>query len=667
METILYNTSRVLGITIIHSLWQGLFVYFLLRLVLMISGQLPASKKYLLAVTSLLAITGWFVYTLINEINIYNWLAIKPGKLSAMPLMLELPAGIHQFNDEGIRYYYSIEKYLPYITVIYIAGLLFNTTRLILARKKINTIRETMSIDIHLQQLVNNFAGTLNISNKVRIGLSRMVDVPCMVGNFKPVILLPFTLSTYLSAEEIEAILLHELAHIKRNDYLVNLLQQALSILLFFNPCALLINRIINEERENSCDDLVVKATADPINYAKALLKLEQTRQNDWKLALAATGKKYHLLNRIQRIMKTQKQPISVRPALLATLILVLGVSAITLLKPEIAQGKISVKAIVPVVKHLFTDTTKNSADVAPVIREHKSKKTTHSADARDDNSNTSSDADKKLKALTDDIDRKSQVLGSYYSSDKVRAINADMEKQSKAMQDLDNRPDLKKLKDEMEKASQDYSKTWGNDAKMQELTKQMGEMGRSVGAYYDSREFKQMNEELQKKYGIPVDEYYSDKNNHRFNDAVEDENHKKYHAELDSKIPTSVKQQTDQLKTMGEQMRAHYESPEFKAENQHVKDLADQIGKAYNSAAFKQQEATNKKINEQMSAYQNSPEIKKAQDELNASIKRMTDYINSPEYQKHLKELAKPVEDLEKTERPEKQEKPEKEEVPEN
>ena len=107
-----------------------------------------------------------------------------------------------------------------------------------------------------------------------------MVDVPCMMGYFKPVILLPFTLSTYLSAEEVEAILLHELAHIKRGDYLVNLLQQVIGILLFFNPCMLLINKIINEERENCCDDLVVEATASPLIYAKALFKLEQTREN---------------------------------------------------------------------------------------------------------------------------------------------------------------------------------------------------------------------------------------------------------------------------------------------------------------------------------------------------------------------------------------------------
>jgi len=265
-----------------------------------------------------------------------------------------------------------------------------------------------MSIDIQIQQAVSRFADMLAIHKKVKVGVSHFVDVPCMAGYFKPVILLPFTLATYLSAEEIEAILLHELAHIKRNDYVVNMVQQVLSILLFFNPCALLINRIINEERENSCDDLVVKATADPIIYAKALLKLEQTRQNDWKLALAATGKKYHLLNRIQRIMKTKKPTTSVRPALLAMLILTIGIGCIALLNPQIAQGKISVKAILPAVNHLLTDTTNKSADKnSNHSKANHNKKTKHSADVRDDENNATSNPDKKLQELSADVQKK--------------------------------------------------------------------------------------------------------------------------------------------------------------------------------------------------------------------------------------------------------------------
>ncbi len=443
MGNILYNISQVLGITIIHSLWQGLLIYFLLRIILALPLQLTASKKYVLAITGLLAITGWFIYTLVNEIHIYNWLATVPSNLSMMPLMLNLPAGISQFNDQTVRCYYNIEAYLPYITIIYIAGLVFNGIKLIIARQKINVMKNTMSIDIALQIKVNELVNILDISRKVKIGVSKLVDVPCMVGYFKPVILLPFTLSTYLSAEEIEAIVRHELAHIKRNDYLVNLCQQLIAVLLFFNPCAQLINRIINEERENCCDDEVVGTTSNPLIYAKALLKLEQNRENNYQLAMSATGKKYQLLSRIERIMKTKKQTPSLRPALLAMLILGISVGSIALLSPEIAQGKISVKAIAPIIKNLIADTAhKSAAKKSLPIAKAKSARTTAKKYAK----NYDAASDKKLAELNAEIQRHSQALDKYYSTEAFKETQRELEQKGKELQEIYDRPEMKKM-----------------------------------------------------------------------------------------------------------------------------------------------------------------------------------------------------------------------------
>ena len=552
----------------------------------MFSGQLSASKKYVLAVVSLLAITGWFGYTLVNEIAIYNWLAMAPSRLATLPLLAGLPSGVGRFNDQTVRYYYSIEEYLPYISAIYLAGLLFNTGRLILARKKINAIKRGMSIDIALRHTVNKFAIMLNISKEVKTGFSKLVDVPCMIGYFKPVILLPFSLVTYLSAEEIEAILLHELAHIKRNDYLVNIIQQVISILLFFNPCAQLINKIINEERENCCDDLVVKATADPIIYAKALLKLEQTRQNDWQLALAATGKKYHLLNRIERIMKTKKQIPSLRPTLLAMLILTVVIGAMALLKPEVAQGKISVKAISPIIEHLLADTgRKAAAKKAAHSQAHATKKAVHktpqaNVDADSDDNDAMKYAednnDKKMAALTAEIQKHSQAISAYYQSAEFKETQRKLEEDGKSIQDFYNRPDLKKIQEELQEASHNYSKNFGQDDKMKAITEQMGEKGRKIGAYYSTPEFKKLNSDLRKKYGIPETNYY-------YNDRDEkSENYKKYQAELETHIPAEIKMTQDDLEKMGKQVSAHYDSPEAKAQNHRLEALGDSLSRAY-------------------------------------------------------------------------------------
>src|SRR5258708_100504 len=298
----------------------------------------------------------------------------------------------------------------------------------------------------------------LNIAKTVKVGLSKLVDVPCMVGFFKPVILLPFTLATYLSAEEIEAILLHELAHVRRNDYLINLPQQVISILLFFNPCTQLINRIINEERENCCDDMVVKTTSNPLTYAKALFKLEQTRENDLQLAMSAIGKKYYLFNRIERIMKTKKQTRSLRPALLAMLILPIGIGCIALLNPQIAQGKISIKAISPAISSLLADTGhKNSAKK----QQHLTKTRVHkkSPGSNGENGYNSAEADRKLQELSADVERNSEELNKYYGSDAFKATSRQMELIGKEMEEIYNNPQIKKLQEEMGKASAGFSK----------------------------------------------------------------------------------------------------------------------------------------------------------------------------------------------------------------
>jgi bla regulator protein blaR1 len=677
MQNILYNISQVLGITIIHSLWQGLLIYFMLRLALMFSSQLAASKKYLLAVTSLLAISGWFVYTLITEIRIYNWLAIVPANLSAMPMIAELPAGIGRFNDQSIRYYYSIEKYLPFVTILYIVGLLFHTTRLILARKKINTIRQTMSIDVAMQYKVNKFTALLNIGKKVKVGLSKLVDVPCMAGYFKPVILLPFTLSTYLSAQEIESILLHELAHIKRNDYLVNMLQQVLSILLFFNPCVMLINHIINEERENCCDDLVVKATADPIIYAKALLKLEQTRQNDWKLALAATGKKYHLLNRIERIMKTKKPTQSLRPALAAMLILTIGIGSIALLNPEIAQGKISVKVIKPVISHLFADTTVKTAaktkKPTPYKRSYKAK-----SEVKVRNGNKTSYAynykynsswgfhDAELERLSKEVEKHGDAIGKYYESPEFKRTADELEQKGKEVEAFYSKPERRELQERQEKLGADFEKNWGETPEMKETSEKMEKLGKKIETYYNSPEFKKMNEALEKKYGIPHNRNYNDDRRN------EDENYRKYQAEVRKNTPPEINQQTEDIKQLGSKMREHYSSPEFQKQKEQMRATGDSMRKAFHNPQIKEQQAEMRELGNKMRDLSHNPEIEKEKVLLKEATAKMHAYMNTPEFKKRLETYKKehPNEwddDQERPEKPEKPEAPEKPEPPEN
>ena len=352
MEKLLYNVSQILGTAIIHSLWQGLLIYTVLRLIFLAVLGLSAEKKHNLAMLALFSMVGWFGYTFYVEFNAYDWSPTVTNYQLSDSVSLALyntytaTAPLHPttLEDYKAEFFSAIKTYLPYITALYTIGLLFNLGRLGLAWNQIRVIKQNMIGNLMLQQQVNNLAKNLGIRKSVQLSFSERVDGPCVISFIKPILLLPVTITTQLSAEEVEAILIHELAHIQSNDYLLNILQQVITVLLFFNPFTILISRIISTERENRCDDIVVKTTGDPLIYAQALLKLEETRQTNLTLALAATGKKYHLLTRIERIMKSNKPTGNFKHLILAMVILAGSLGSISWLNPEIENGKIVLK-----------------------------------------------------------------------------------------------------------------------------------------------------------------------------------------------------------------------------------------------------------------------------------------------------------------------------------
>src|SRR5205814_3969509 len=127
---------------------------------------------------------------------------------------------------------------------------------------------------------------------------SALVDSPCVLGWLKPIILVPISATTGLSPQQIEGILAHELAHVRRNDYLVNLAQTVVETVLFYHPAVWWISRTIRQEREHCCDDIAAQTAGDARGYARALVAMEELRQAQQcepmlvggRLALAARG-----------------------------------------------------------------------------------------------------------------------------------------------------------------------------------------------------------------------------------------------------------------------------------------------------------------------------------------------------------------------------------------
>jgi GWxTD domain-containing protein len=187
------------------------------------------------------------------------------------------------------------------------------------------------------------------VSRPVALLESCMAEVPLVLGHFRPVVLMPVGLLTGLPAEQIEGILLHELAHVGRCDYLVNLLQRGVEGLLFYHPAVWWMGRVIRAERENCCDDVAVGIGGNVHEYAAALAALEQSRWSGRATALAATGGS--LMKRIRRLLYPAR-PQGAWTPLFAALI-VMAVAAATMTAWQTPPAHPSGNGVSPYVKWL--------------------------------------------------------------------------------------------------------------------------------------------------------------------------------------------------------------------------------------------------------------------------------------------------------------------------
>jgi hypothetical protein len=152
-----------------------------------------------------------------------------------------------------------------------------------------------------------------------------------MTGIFKPMILLPVSLVTQLRTDEVEAILLHELAHIKRKDYFVNLIQHFAEIIFFFNPAVLWLSSVIRDEREHCCDDLAIHETRSKEKFIQALVVFQEYHLRDTQLALGFPGQKNHLLGRVKRIITNKNKSLNnMEKIVLIAGIVLFGLFAVT-------------------------------------------------------------------------------------------------------------------------------------------------------------------------------------------------------------------------------------------------------------------------------------------------------------------------------------------------
>jgi uncharacterized protein (TIGR03435 family) len=201
-------------------------------------------------------------------------------------------------------------KFLPWVVAIWLAGAISLWTRLIggwvvAARMRSTLVRPAPS---EWQRTLNQLKARVGVSRPVRLLVSALVQAPAVVGWLRPVVLVPIGALAGLPSEQIEALLIHELAHIRRHDYLVNILQSIAEALLFYHPAVWWVSGHIRTERELCCDDIAVSLSGDVFTYALALAELESSRPAHLHAAIAANGGS--LADRIGRLLG-QSRPVS--------------------------------------------------------------------------------------------------------------------------------------------------------------------------------------------------------------------------------------------------------------------------------------------------------------------------------------------------------------------
>jgi beta-lactamase regulating signal transducer with metallopeptidase domain len=206
------------------------------------------------------------------------------------------------------RFQESVAPFLPWIVAAWISGVILLSLRWIGAWTCLRRLRRAASLaippewDAALRSLMRRAA----VSAPVRLSISPVAQVPCVIGWLRPVILMPAAALAGLDWQAVEALLAHELAHIRRHDYVVNLLQTLLDTLLFYHPAVWWVSRQIRMERENCCDDIAAEICGDRVTYARALVNLEEFRAGRAAFALSAAGGS--LIQRIQRLLSGAPQ-----------------------------------------------------------------------------------------------------------------------------------------------------------------------------------------------------------------------------------------------------------------------------------------------------------------------------------------------------------------------
>ncbi|MET0465457.1 MAG: M56 family metallopeptidase [Chitinophagaceae bacterium] len=382
---------QALSRTFLHSFWQGLVLSIIAGCIMLITARTSSALRYRLLTASFFTFVVVVAFTFFQE-----WNAVAAGQdlvrngsgSSAMNALLQQA----WFKDLSGVLSQLLRDHSSWIVLAWLAIVLVKSGKMMLDLLYISRLRSQRiysPVD-EWKSRMRSLAAQIGVKRAVSLIESGMINVPMVLGHLKPVILMPIGILNNMSEAEIEAVLLHELAHIRRHDYLVNFIQRIAECLLFFNPGLLWVSALMRIERENCCDDIAIAHTENRLQFAEALISFKKYSMNPQSYVIGFAGRKNILLQRMTRIVYRKNTTLTifelvffaVNISLLSLLLISKGQQENRVLEESLEEAKVPQQIALPnkeqsqqdaktvtIKRPAFTVKTKGTKERAPQER----------------------------------------------------------------------------------------------------------------------------------------------------------------------------------------------------------------------------------------------------------------------------------------------------------
>ena len=331
------NVINALGWTIFHSLWQGLIIGLILFMIFKFRPNISSQARYVMGVFALAAI---FISSLFTYLIAYHPVSSQAEIVNFSSAGISNLAGTSGTADKLSAWkpvlsgwQQSLTMSFDFVSIIWFIGVALLTMRLTGGLMIIRGMRrqEVLPMPSAWEQRLKLIEDKTGLRRSVAYLQSQKVRVPTVIGILRPVVLIPSMIISGLPADQLETIIVHELAHIRRHDFLVNIMQSIMEALFFYHPVVWIISENIRQDREKCCDDYTVRVCGQVSLYAQALACLSELQINAAIPSVAITGNKKNIVHRVERLINNKKMKTNMTDRLIAGLLLVTSVLVITL------------------------------------------------------------------------------------------------------------------------------------------------------------------------------------------------------------------------------------------------------------------------------------------------------------------------------------------------